>query len=110
MQKKMAELEARDRQREEAHQQQLALLEAQRHDFEQRSVDMAAVFSSLGSMNLPGLVLPPSLLTPFVAPALAPTPYGATPVSSYGCLFVLVSSNVLEGLLFLDVDSRRASQ
>ena len=48
----------------------------------QRSQDIARFF---GSLNLPGVVVPPSLLTPFVPPSTSPT---GTPVSIYGCLLL----------------------
>lgn len=61
-----------------------AQAEAQRRDWEQRSADMARFSASL---DIPGVVVPPSLLTLFVPPPLphpiAPT---GTPVSVYGRL------------------------
>ena len=47
----------------------------------QRTQDIAHFF---GSLNIPGVVVPPSLLTPFVPPV---TPTTETPVSIYGCLY-----------------------
>ena len=71
----------------EAHRRELQAY----HEWDaQRAADMGTFFSSL---NIPGVVVPPSLLSPFVH---TPTLLGiGTPVSIYAWLFIILASAVV---------------
>lgn len=81
MQRFQAQIQAQQAAQAEAHRREL---EAVQEREAQRTAEFARFF---GSLNLPGVTVPASLLTPYVPPPRPGTPID-TPVSIYGCLLL----------------------